>query len=290
VSSTATPPGQGGDRCDLQVGIDRRLHRRARLGLGLGEDSGRAAFVFDRQQRAARLAGEARVEGLLETADADRGAGREPLAGQLHQIFLCGFADFAGDVDRGAAERVFAFGGGAFGQRRPVAGEDRRPRRQVDPVFEVLAGGEAGEDQARIPIDAAFVVGHLELGADVAEGDRARHDGHRDDLGAALVPRVLRRADFEAAQGRHLGGLAVGGRELVGADGAPRGFVQLSVHRGEVLVGPGRGEALRGFLLRRAGGARGGAESERDRRDDDQRHGTSDYPTTALHLGRQGVH
>ena len=180
ASSTATPPARparadtGGE---LQVGVDRRLHRRPRPGFGLGEDTGRAGAVFDREQRAAGPAGEARVEGLLEAADADRGTGREALPGERREVFFLGFADFAGDVDRGAADRVFASFGGAFGERRPVAGEDRRAQRQVDSVFEVLAGLEAGEEKARTPGDAAVGVGELEIGGDVAEGDRACHDG-----------------------------------------------------------------------------------------------------------------
>ena len=96
------------------------------------------------------------------------------MPGQRRQVFFFGGADFAGDVDRGAAERVFAGVGVAFGERGAVGGEDRRPRRQFDLAFEVLAGAQPGEDEARVPGDAAFVVGEVEVGFDRAEGDRAR--------------------------------------------------------------------------------------------------------------------
>ena len=42
---------------------------------------------------------------------------------------------------------------------RAVGGEDRRPRRQLDLVLEVLVAAQAGEDEARVPGDAAVLVG-----------------------------------------------------------------------------------------------------------------------------------
>jgi hypothetical protein len=148
VSSTVIPPARPA-RAETAAscrsgwivvfGVDRRLHRRARPRFGLGQHPYRGAVLVQRQQRAARLAREAGVEGALEAADPDQGVGGEPLAREARQVFLGRAADFAGDVDRGAAQRVFAFLGRALGQRRPVAGQDLGPRRQLDLTFEPLA-------------------------------------------------------------------------------------------------------------------------------------------------------
>ena len=67
----------------------------------------------------------------------------KPCRAQRRQVFFFGGSDFAGDVDRGAAERVFAGVGVAFGQRAcrrrrgsapagPVRSRSRgaRPRRR----------------------------------------------------------------------------------------------------------------------------------------------------------------
>src|SRR5262249_12672842 len=146
--------GQGRYRRFLQFGVDRRLHRRAFFGFR-GRDRARGAVAADRVQGPAGLAGEADVERLLEAADPNRRFGGEAVTGEARGFFFGRGADFADDVDRGAAERVFAFVGGSLGQRRAVVGEDRRPLRQFDVGFEVLALGEAGEDEARVPGDAA---------------------------------------------------------------------------------------------------------------------------------------
>ena len=137
--------------------------------------------VGDREQRAAGPAGEAVVEGLLEAADPDRGLGREAVALERRQVLFFGGPDFAGDVDRGAAEGMFAGVGVSLGERGAVGGEDRRPRRQLDLVLEVLVAAQAGEDETRVPGDAAVLVGDVEVGLDRAEGDRPGVDRDRDD-------------------------------------------------------------------------------------------------------------
>src|SRR4029077_12782434 len=100
-----------------------------------------------------------------------------------------GDPDFAGDVDRGAAERVFAGVGVAFGERRAVGGEDRGPRGELDFAFEVLAAPQPGEDQARVPGDATVCVGQVEVALEFAEGDGGGLERHRDDGRAAACAR-----------------------------------------------------------------------------------------------------
>jgi hypothetical protein len=144
---------------------------------------------------------------------------------------------------------VFPFLGRARRQGVSVGGEDRRPRRQFDLAFQVLAAAQAGEDEARVPVDAAVRVGQLDLVLEASESDRG--DGDRDRYRGLAVVRggVVRGARIERAQRRHLLGIAVGDREIVDVDRRFRGWVQLLVHGREVVRGPGLGEAVRGFLL-----------------------------------------
>src|SRR6185369_10376894 len=179
----AGSPRQRRDRHFLQFGVDRRLHRRTLLRLALGEGADAGAVFGYRQQLAAGLAGEARVEGALEAADPDRRFRAEAVAGQVRPLFFGRFADFTGDVDRGAADRVFAFFGRAFGQRRAVAGEDRRPFGEFDVGGEFLARAQPREDEALVPFDAAVGVRDVEVFFDGAEGDGLDRHRDRDDLG-----------------------------------------------------------------------------------------------------------
>jgi hypothetical protein len=269
----------------MPIGVDRRLHRRPLPGLGLSQHADRGLRCVQRQQRAAGPAGEAGVERALEAADANRGLGGEAAAGELVEVVFAGFPDFAGDVDRGTAERVFAFLGRAFGEGRAVGGEDPRPRRQLDLAFQVLALSQAGEDEAGIPIDAAVGVGDVDLVFEAPEGDGGDDDRDRHHGLAIARGRVVGGAGFEREQGRHPIGLAVGDDEVVELDRRPRGRVQLLVHGGEFVGRPGRGEPSGGVLLGRARSAGGGAEGEGDDRDDREGKRAGDQATTPLHLG-----
>ena len=146
-------------------------------------------------------------------------SGGKPWRASASGVVFFGDADFAGDVDRRAAERVCAGFGRALGERRAVGGEDRRPRRQLDLVFEVLAAAQAGEDEARVPGDAAFVEGQVELGLRPC---RRRPCAAAIGTGTTVVPflddRVLGRVGFERAQRRDLLGFAVGDDEVVELD------------------------------------------------------------------------
>ena len=163
----AGPPGQRRDRGFLQGGVDRRLHRRARLRRRFGQDAaGRllAARRRDGEQLAARLAREAAVEGPLEAADPDRRFRREAVRGQLRLVLFGRFADFAGDVDRRASRsgvRVRVAGPSASG----VPSAARIGARGASSVsrFERLAAAQAGEDEVGSPVDAAFGPGQVEL-------------------------------------------------------------------------------------------------------------------------------
>ena len=95
------------------------------------------------------LPGEPCVEGLLEAADPDRGVRREALAGEGVGFGFFGGADFAGDVDRGAADRVRPRFCRSLGEGRAVGGEDRGTRGEFDLAFQVLAAAQAGKDEAR---------------------------------------------------------------------------------------------------------------------------------------------
>ena len=209
------------------------------------------------------------------------------MPGEVREVFFGGFADFAGDVDRGAADRVFAFFGRPFRQRGPVAGEDRGAFGELDVGGEFLACPQPGEGEVGVPFDAVLGVGNLDLAFDFAEGDRCdRYLDRHDPAGAgAGVLGVPRRADLEGSRRRHLLGVAVGGFEFLAADPRPRRFVQLRVHRFEVLPLPGLGEALGGFGLRRARGTGGEADHESDQSDEGQRQGAGEETAAALRLG-----
>ncbi len=116
----ARPPGQRRDRGFLQRRVDRRPHRGARLPASIRRARGRPSFRRIRPDSAALLpfdfvsaAGtasslppglparrrlKARSRPLIPTGV----SGGKPWRGEARLVFFGGFADFPGDVDRGA--------------------------------------------------------------------------------------------------------------------------------------------------------------------------------------------
>ena len=101
------------------------------------------------------------LEDALQPVEADLGVGgiaarrvggREAGGDRAHRA-----DDLAGHVGdrRGAV--------GPLGQRRPVAGQQRRPRRQRDDAVQLLAGAQPGEQER---------VGEVDAGAGPAAGER----------------------------------------------------------------------------------------------------------------------
>ncbi len=186
------------------------------------------------------LPGKASVEGLLEAADARPGVpiGKPCLAsfGRSSSAAspispVTSIAALPSGCSRSSA------GPSASGvpSRARIAARGARSTRfsRCSPL------SQAGEDQARVPGYAAIGVGHVELGADVAEGDRPGFDRYRHDRLPVSVNGILRRVDVDRAQRGDLRGFPVGLGEFICADQPPRGVVQLPVHRAEVLAGPG---------------------------------------------------
>ncbi len=117
------------------------------------------------------------------------------MAGERVHVRFLADAHFAGDVDGGAAQRVFARLGRPLGEGRAVPGEDRCPLRKLDLAFEVLALQQTGKDEARVPGDAAVFEGKAQLRGDGAEGHGVDshlhgHDGRPVDR--AGIPRRVR--------------------------------------------------------------------------------------------------
>ena len=142
------------------------------------------------------------------------------MARQRRQVLLFGAADFAGDVDRGAAQRVFARLGRPSASGRAVGGEDRRPRRQLDLGSR---GARRGAGRGRRGLASQAMPpsskGSSSSRLDLAEGDRVGGDRRP---GRPVRPSASAGSSgvigVEGAQGRHLGRFAVGGDEVVDRD------------------------------------------------------------------------
>ena len=104
-------------------------------------------------------------------------------------------------------------------------------------------------------------------------------------LTTSLVVSGYAEARVDPSRRRRLLRFAVGGFEPLQPDPRPRGFVQLRVHRLEVLRRPGLGEAAGGFLFRRAGGAGGDADDEGDQRHHSQRQRAGDETAPSICRG-----
>ena len=183
----AGAPGQGGDRGFLQVGVDRRLHRRARPRFGLGDGAAELPVSSTASSLPpglpARRVLKARSRPLIPTGVSAAKPWRASFATWLSVASPTSPVTSIAALPSGCSRSL----GRAFGQRRAVGGEDRRPRRQFDLAFQVLAFAQAREDEAGVPGDAAFGVGQLELVFEAAEGDGGDGDRHRDDgLAVAL--------------------------------------------------------------------------------------------------------
>ena len=221
------------------MGVDRRLHRGAGLWRRLGEDSGSAAPPGDGEERAARLPGKARVEGLLEAVDPDRRVGRRspgargPEGRPLPRVPTSPVTSIAARADR-----VRAGVGRPLGQGSAVGGEDRRPRRQLDPALQVLAAAQPGEEEAPAPGDPAFGEGQVDVGVDGTEGDRVGDDRDRHGRHACGLGCFPRGARLQRAQRRHPFCFAVCLGEFGDPDRPFRGGVQLPYTSRRIRAAP----------------------------------------------------
>ncbi len=112
------------------------------LRFGFGEGAGRAVRVARRPAASPPgLPARRALKACSSPRDADRRVRGEALAGERLRVVFFGRADFAGDVDRLAADRVGARFRRTLGERRAVGGEDRGPRGELDLAFQVLACG-----------------------------------------------------------------------------------------------------------------------------------------------------
>jgi hypothetical protein len=243
-----------------------------------------------REEPTAGFPGEIRVEGALESADPDGGAGGKALTRERGQVVGVGLADLTGDVDRVAAQRRGARLRRPFGERGLVAGDDVAAPTELDVAAEVLAAAQPREDQVRRPIDAAVGEGELQLGIDLAEGNGPDQDRHRHHLAAAGRLRIRRASRIQRADGCRLLGLLVRVAKLADRVAALRGVVELASHRREVLRRPGGGEAVRGRGLRRWCRPGDHSGDQRDQGDDRKRECAGDEPATPLHLRGKRSH
>ncbi len=214
-------------------------------GSPLREHAPVAVLAGDREQLAARLAGEPHVEGLLEAAYPREAAVGKSEPRQLARRHLLRRADLAGDVERRDSQGRASGRGRALGERGPVTGEDRGALGHVLAAVEGLPGLEAGEDELRLPGDRLAVHRERDLALDVAVGMRG--DGHRDlDHVAARAPLgLLCVTGRDRVHGRRDVRVVVGALELLLRVGRGGLVAELGVHRVVVLRLPGVGEALR---------------------------------------------
>ena len=280
--STATPPNRPASastaaRCTrgsivVRTGLPRR-----------GSRAGHHAVA--RAQDAAGRAGELGLELPLEARQPDRRVGRHAAARQLGDLLGLGGPDAPGDLGRERPELRQALL--ALGERRAVAGLDRRPARHPGGPGQLLPRAHARKDEVRAPVDAG-PVGKLldrqrEPARQRAEDPRAQPDGHDHDAVAGLLCATRR----HAGQGHRARGVAVGAAEALGRGALERRGAERPAHRGVVEARPGVGEALRGLAPRVvAGPADEHADHERDRGQDGERRESSTQHPPARGWGR----
>ena len=239
---------QRGDRGALHRGHDRRRHRLAgqRLGARQHPPAGQQLAA-----RACRPAGSRRSRS--SPSRPTLAFERIALVGVQAPLAARDRSQRADDLLGHVGDRRGAVG--PLGQRRAVAGQQRRPRWQVDVALEVLAGAQAREQQRAGQADsrrrAAADQRYVERLAQRAPQLGGDHHPHRDDpvAGAADVlgpaPRAgwRSRPRWRAARRRTwTPTCALGGR------------VQEAVHRRVVGVLPGGHVAGHGVALGAPGG------------------------------------
>ena len=185
---------------------------------------------------------------------------------------------------RGARQRR------ALGQRGPVAGQDRRPLGEADPALELLAAPQAGEDEARVPVDAAVGEGQGQLVGDPAEGDRPDLQRHPHDGPVAFAGGVGRLARVQGAGRRRRLRFEVGLGQAADGDLARGGRIQLGVHGGEVAADEARDEAAGGLLLGRGVGTGRRSGHEGDDGHHRQGDGASGESATPHSGGGETIH